>query len=196
MEENKNIETQEPKVTETPKAEPKAKEENKLSLEEQVQQLMLENARIKKSLDKAASEASNFKKQLREKQSADEIAMQEKAEKELEREEQFNQLLRENNINKLEKSYLSMGYTSDEASRIAIAEVDNDFEARIKIMAEADARKKKSYEAEWLKSRPEINVGVGDEKPTMTKEQFDKASYQEIVEFKRQFPETYKQFMK
>ena len=87
--------------------EPKETEEKKLSLEEQLQALMLENAKLKRATDKATSEASNYKKQLREKQSSDEIALQEKAEKEAQREEQFNALLRENSINKNAKSRIS-----------------------------------------------------------------------------------------
>lgn len=52
-----------------------------VSLAEQVAQLKVQNAKLKKANDKATSEAASYKKQLREKQTAEEIALQEKARK-------------------------------------------------------------------------------------------------------------------
>lgn len=172
--------------------EPKETEEKKLSLEEQIQALMLENAKLKRATDKATSEASNYKKQLREKQSSDEIALQEKAEKEAQREEQFNALLRENSINKMEKNFLALGYTLEQANKAATAQVDGDTDSLFKIQSEVQQSLIKAQKAEWLKSMPAINAGVGDEKPPITKEQFEKLGYAEECEFKRKYPETYK----
>ncbi len=45
-----------------------------VSLAEQVAQLKVQNAKLKKANDKATSEAASYKKQLREKQTAEEIA--------------------------------------------------------------------------------------------------------------------------
>ena len=70
---------------------------------------------------------------------------------------------RQLNILTLEKSYLGMGFTADEANRMAIAEADNELETKMKILEEVDARKKKTYEAEWIASRPEISAGSGEE---------------------------------
>lgn len=50
----------------------------------QYEEMMIENAKLKKAMDKAASEAANNKRLLREKQTAEEIAAQEKAEREAE----------------------------------------------------------------------------------------------------------------
>jgi hypothetical protein len=141
-----------------------------------VQELMNELAKVKKAQEKAASEAAEYKKKYNATLTEKEQASIEKAEKEAEREQQFQELMRENKINKLEKSYLAMNYTVDEASRIAIAEADGDFDARMRIMAEADARKMKQHEAEWLKSRPRVNMG-GD--GVLTKEQFNAMSIAE-----------------
>lgn len=167
-------------------------QEKEVDIQAQLQALMVENAKLKRATDKATSEAADYKKKWKSSMSEVELASQEKAEREAEREEQFKALLRENNINKAEKNFLAMGYTSDEATKMAVAEIDNDFEAKIKIMGEVDARKKKEYEAEWLKSRPAVNSGVGGEKVNITKEQFDALGYLERVEFKKKYPETYK----
>ena len=91
----------EPTPEPTPTPEPEQTPEPQLSAEEQLQQMRVEMAKMKKSLDKATGEAADYKKQLRAKQSEDEIRLQEKAEKEAERQEQFDKLLKENTVNKL-----------------------------------------------------------------------------------------------
>lgn len=183
---------------ETLKEETLKKEENpdNKSIEEKINELMIENARLKKAIDKTSSECADYKKKYRATLSEKEIYDAEKAEKEAQREAEFQALLRENKVNKLEKSYLAMKYTSDEAHDMAIAEVDNDVEAKIRIMSQVDTRKKKEYEAEWLKSRPEISYGVGTEKTTVTKEQFKEMGYLERKEFKDKYPETYKEYIR
>ena len=165
------------------------------SNEPTVQELMVELAKVKRQADKIASEAAEFKKKYRESLSEVEKASMEKAEKEAEREEQFQQLLRENGINKLEKNYLAMGWTSDEASRMAVAETDGDFDSKCKIMAEVEARKKKEYEAEFLASRPDVNVGSGAGQ-TVTKEKFDSMSVIERTKLKRENPAEYERLIK
>lgn len=177
--------TQSDKPTDT-KTEPK---------EPTVQELMVELAKVKKAQEKAASEAAEYKKKYNATLSEKEQASIEKAEKEAERESQFQELLRENKINKLEKMYLGMKYTSDEASRMAIAEVDGDLDAKIKVMTEVDARKDKEREEKFLKSRPLINAGVGGD-VTVTLDQLNKMSYAKRVEFKRNNPEAYKKLTK
>ncbi len=163
---------------------PETKVEEK-EKEPTIQDLMNEIAKLKRVADKNASEAAEYKKKYRQSLSETEKASEEKAEKEAQREEQFQQLMRENTINKIEKSYLAMGWTAEEASKVAIAEADNDFDAKVKIMAEVDARKKKEYEASFLASRPELNAGTGNGK-TYTKEQFSKMSPVELTKLKRE----------
>lgn len=194
MEENKTTEAQESKIPEaTAEVKPETKAETKETPEKSepsVQELMTEIARLKRAADKASSEASEFKKKYRESLSEVEKASMEKAEKEAAREEEFNQLRRENSINRLEKQYMVLGFTPDEAARMAIAETDNDQDAKIKIMSEVDGRKKKQYEAEFLASRPDVNVG-GSTGNTVTKEQFDNMGPVELTKFKRANPAEY-----
>lgn len=187
------IEEVETDVEETQKKEEKP--DNK-SIEEKINELMIENARLKKAIDKTSSECADYKKKYRATLSEKEIYDAEKAEKEAQREAEFQALIRENKVNKLEKSYLAMKYTADEAHDMAIAEVDNDVDAKIRIMSQVDTRKKKEYEAEWLKSRPEISYGVGTEKTSVTKEQFNNMGYLERKEFKDKYPNTYKEYTK
>ncbi len=185
------------KVTEPIEDDKVTKPEEKKKPEEKeptIQDLMTEIAKLKREKDKASSEAAEFKKKYRESLSEVEKASEEKAEQEAQRDEQFKQLLRENTINKIEKSYLAMGWTADEASSVAIAEADGDFDTKVKIMAQVDARKKKEYEAEFLKSRPDVNIGTGNGK-TYTKEQFDAMSPIELTKLKRENEAEYNRLM-
>lgn len=143
----------------TPKTEPKKEEVPETP---SVQELMNEIAKLKRAVDKSSSEAADYKKKWKETLSQTEVATMEKAEEEARRDEQLKALMRENQINKLEKTYLGLNYTADEASRMAIAEADNDFDAKQKIMAEVDARKQKELEAQWLASRPSPSMGIDD----------------------------------
>ena len=193
-EETKASQQEEVKEEEVVETTAETKETEKKA-EPSVQELMTEIARLKRQADKASSEAAEFKKRYRESLSEVEKASMEKAEKEAAREEEFNQLKRENTINKLEKQYMQLGFTADEASRMAVAETDGDQEAKIKIMSEVDGRKKKQYETEFLASRPDVNVG-GSGSTTVTKEQFEAMGPVELTKLKRENPTEYDRLMK
>lgn len=148
---------QEPEPNAEPSQEPEL--EPQLSAEEQLQQLMVENIKLKKAQEKAASEAADYKKKynatLTDKQKAD----QEKAEKEAEREEQFNKLLKENTVTKYEKNFLALGYPEDLANKAAVAQYDGDTESLFKIQSDFQQKLIKERESEWLKNRPDVQAG-------------------------------------
>lgn len=158
-----------------------------------IQQMMNDYAKLKRAFDKTSSELAETKKALKEKMTEQEIASQEKAEAEAEKEEHYKQIERENRIYKIKATYLGLGYTSDEAQRIAEAEADNDFEEKTKIMSEVEARKKKEMEAEFLANRPDINTGSGSD--VLTKEKFDQMSMIEKSALRRSDPDTYEKMI-
>ena len=159
----------EPQDNPTPENEEKTDEPK----EPTVQELMVELAKLKRAQEKAASEAAEYKKKYNAKLSEKEKADEEKARREAEKDEQFQQLMRENKINKLEKYYLGeLKYTPDEAAKMAVAEVDEDFDAKLKIQLAVQKRQKREYEAEFYKNRDRFNAGTGGDK-AITKEQFD-----------------------
>ena len=183
MEENKNTDVT--PVVEGQDTQPKQDEKpvdpvatDKKHSEEDVQKLMTELARAKRERDKASSEAAEFKKKYRESLSEVEQANMEKAEREAAREEEFKALKREVEINRLEKTYLAMGWTADEASRMATAEADGDMDAKLKVMSEAQERQKKDLEKNILASYGNVNVGASGSS-TVTPEQFEKMSLAE-----------------
>lgn len=124
--------------------------------------LKVQIAKMKKAMDKAASDTARYKKQLREKQTAEEIALQEKAEKEAEREEAYQKLLKENTVTKYEKNFLALGYSEELATRAANAQYDGDTEELFKIQQDFQSALLKQKEAEWAKSRPNPQAGNGE----------------------------------
>lgn len=132
------------------------------SLAEQLAELRVQNAKMKKAMDKATSEAADYKRKLRDKQSAEEIALQEKAEKEAEREEAYQKLLKENTVTKFEKNFLALGYSEELATKAANAQYDGDTEELFKIQQDFQTALLKQKEAEWAKSRPNPQAGNGE----------------------------------
>ena len=129
------------------------------NLAEENASLKVQLAKMKKAMDKATSDTAKYKKQLREKQSAEEIALQEKAEKEAEREEAYQKLLKENTVTKYEKNFLALGYSEELATKAANAQYDGDTEELFKIQQDFQTNLLKQKEAEWAKSRPNPQAG-------------------------------------
>lgn len=167
-EEMKNVENNvteqmvEQKV-EAPKADVKEKSVEK-SAEDQLQEMRVEMLKLKKALDKSSSETASYKKQLRAKQTEDEIALQEKAEAELKREEEFNAMKKKIEISDLTENFMSLGYNKEMALKAANASYDNDREQLFKIQQEFMSAHDNNLKAEWQKSIPELQVGVGSNK--------------------------------
>ena len=179
----------------TPTTDPNPEQEPQLSVEEQLQQALIENEKLKRAQEKAASDAADWKKKYNATLTDAQKAAQEKAEKEAERQEQFDNLLKENTVNKLSKNFLKLGYPEDKAEEAANAQYDGDTETLFRIQPQVQQALIKQKEAEWLKSRPYVSTGVGDEKTSVTKEQFNKMGYSQRVEFKKKYPETYKSYV-
>ena len=184
--------TPEPSPEPTPAPQPSPEPE--LSAEERLQQIMVENAKLKKATDKATSEAADFKKKWKSALTEQEKADMEKAEKEAERQGQYESLLRENSINKFEKNFLKLGYSPELAVKASEAQFDNDTEALFEIQLQHQANIVKQKQDEWLKTRPNPQGGNGENGCTITKEQFNKFSYKQRIEFKTLYPETYKKY--
>lgn len=191
MEEKKNTEPEvvEQETPATPE-EPETKPEEVKHTEEDVQKLMVELAKAKRERDKASTEAAEFKKKYKNSLSEVEAANMEKAEREAAREEEFKQLKREVEVNRLEKNYLAMGWSADEASRMATAEADGDMETKLKVIAEVQERQKKDLEKSILASYGGVNVGASNSS-TVTPEQFSAMSIGERTKLFNENKEEY-----
>lgn len=157
----------------SPKAEPSTKTDEKptthsASVEEQLQTLMVENAKMKRAMERANSEAADYKKKYNATLSEQERASQEKAEEQARRDERLAELERENSIHKFTESFLDLGYDKESAIKAATAQVDGDVDELFKLQKKIIDEKVLAKEQELYKSMPRAKTGVY---ASMTKEQ-------------------------
>lgn len=123
------------------------------------EKLLAENKKLKDSTDKACSEAANFKKALREKQTEAERAEAERAEREAAKDAELAKYRTESRINAYKSKLMDSGYDMETASRMA-AElpegINDDFFAKQKAFIESQ---KKTIEAELLNKQPGLSKG-------------------------------------
>lgn len=156
--------------------EPSGNEPTTPTLEELMSQLAesrAENAKQKAALDKALKEKGDLTKMLRSKQSAEEVAEEERRLADEKRQQEYENAISELNRIKAQKAY-SKSF-SDEKTIDTLIEAVNDkdhnsiamiFDKAIKNAVETAVKEKK---AEWMKSRPQPRAGIGNGE--MTKEQ-------------------------
>ena len=147
--------------------------------------------RLKNALSKSNSEAADYRKQLREKMSADELKAKEDSDKLEELQSKYDALLKESEITKNKARLLALGYedklASETAEAIVNGEMDKVFANQKKHL---DSVEKKIRE-EVLTSTPRPTGGNGSE--TMTLDKFRKMSIEEQFKFSQEHPEEYKQ---
>lgn len=131
-----------------------------LSTEEQLQKLLVENAKLKRSFDKAASEASDYKKKYNATLSEQEKASLEKAEEQARRDERLAELERENSIHRYTESYLDLGYDKETAIKAATAQVDGDVDTLFTLQKKIIDEKVLAKEQELIKDIPRAKTGV------------------------------------
>lgn len=156
--------------------------------------LRAEMAKQKAALDKATKEAGDYKKQLRAKQSAEEVAAEEaKAQQEA--------LMKELETLRKERAVASttakvIPLVGDNTVAGQIAEYlygADDVDSALAAFQKAWAAKEKALRAE-LGKIPPPSVGSGDG-VTVTKEQLDAMGYLERVKFANEHPTDYERLM-
>lgn len=144
--------------------------------------------------DKYASEAASYKKQLREKLSADEQAQAEQAETLKSMQAELETLRNEKAVDAATKKWMSLGYDEKLATETAKAMVAGDTEKVFANHAKFIADKEKNLRAEMLKETPAPPPGAGN--TGMTKDDFSKLSLAQKNAFAKEQPEKYKEFYK
>ena len=117
----------------------------------------------KDALDKAASEAASYKKQLREKMTAEEEKAEREAEERAALLARVEELERERTIHGYVSSYLAMGYEESLAKSTAEALVAGDMETVFENQKSFAAAREKALRAEILKTTPRP-AGGGEHK--------------------------------
>ena len=147
--------------------------------------------RLKNALSKSNSEAADYKRQLKEKMSAEELKAKEDAEKWEEMERNYNALLKKDAISTNKAKLLALGYeeklADDTAEAMANGELDKVFANQKKHLDNVEKR----IRTEILKDTPKPDGGSSSNE--MTKEKLRGMSVEERYKFSQEHPEEYKQ---
>lgn len=157
----------------------------------QIADLKAELNRNKKARDKALSEVGEYKKQLRAKMTADEQAEIERQEAEAEQKAYVASLENFKKVAEATARYALQGMNQDMAKQAADAEISGDMDLLADIQRKHAQQMVKDAQAEWLKSRPELNAGGGSG-AKVTQEQFDNMNMIERTKLYNESPDVYK----
>ena len=147
--------------------------------------------KTKVALTKSNAEAADFKRQLREKMSAEELKAKEESEELAKLREERDNALRQVTLTSYEKEFLGLGYDSKLATETAEAMVKGDMQTVFRNHKAQLEKVTQDTKTALLKATPAMN-GTGSHSDTVTQEQFDKMTYSERVEFKHNNPEEFK----
>lgn len=168
---------------------------NNQSVEQMLAEVMAENKRLKKAVDKASSEAANYKKQfMNTKSEADKVAIK-KAEEDASLREELEELRKDSKINGLKANFLGSGYSDDLAQKAAEAMYGNDTDAFFQLLKQYLSEHDKAVKAKLMKDMPAPAIG-NDESVSMTKAEFEKLGYRDRLKLKQEHPTVYHQLAK
>lgn len=148
-----------------------------------------DNAKLKNSLNKASSEASEYKKRWKSTQTEAEQRAIEKEEDDKRVRDELEKLKRANELNKHIQNCLSLGYQKDDAQAYAEAILDGNTDEMYRIqkkVAEEQALAIKSNNQKAMSSPPS-----GNGKNEVTKEQFAKMNWRQRQELYNKDKDTY-----
>ena len=184
-------------VTETTGVEPKADEPkaDTKTAEEMYAELLAENKRMKKAVDKATADASDWKKKFLATQSESEKLSMEKAERDAALKEELEMLRKESKVNKFAKSFMACGYSEEMATKAAEAQYSGDTDELFRLQKLHSENMAKQIRADIMKSMPVPATG-NDDDVHITQEQFDNMSYREQLELFEKHPTVYEKLTK
>lgn len=128
-----------------------------------------EVTKLKTALSKANSDAAEWKRQFREKQTEAERAEAERKEREQAVEEELRMLRRDKTVAGYVNSCLALGYDKELAQRAATAMADNDAAEIMACQQEFLAVKQKELEMAALNKQPTLSVGAPPTSATVEK---------------------------
>ena len=169
--------------------------DNNQSVEQMLAEVMAENKRLKKAVDKASSEAANYKKQFMSTKSEADKAAIEKAEKDASIKAELEELRKESKINRFQANFLGSGYSDDLAQKAAEAMYENDTDALFQLQKQYLSEHDKAVRAKLMKDMPAPAIG-NDESVSMTKAEFEKLGYRDRLKLKQEHPTVYHQLAK
>lgn len=136
-----------------------------------------EVTKLKNALSKANSDAAEWKRQFREKQTEAERAEAERKERETAVEEELRTLRRDKTVSGYVASCLALGYDKDLALRAAEAMADGDTATILACQQDYLAAKTKELEESALNKQPKLSVGTPPSAAQVDREAENKMRY-------------------
>ena len=156
--------------------------------------LKAELAKQKAALDKATKEAGDYRKQLRAKQSAEEVAAEEAKALQQSMQEELEQLRKEKAVAATTAKIMPLVADGDVAAQIAeYLYGADDVDAALTAIQKAWTAKEKALSLEYGKI-PAPGVG-GSDGPSLTRDQLNAMNYMERIEFANKHPDEYEALM-
>lgn len=140
-----------------------------------VQELLVKIATLERKANKAASEASEYRKKYKDTLSEKEQYDLEAAEKQAAHDAEFEAMKEKLAIAELKEQFTSLGYSKEQAAVAAKAQYENDTDTLFKVQSKFMKDRVEAEKQKILSELPQPNIGVGGAQ-VYTKEQFDKMS--------------------
>ena len=188
------LETTVTETTETVDTTPSAQEETETTENAEIARLKRELTKALNKNDSLAKENAEKTKQLRAKQSAEEVAQEEAKALQQSMQEELEQLRKEKAV--AATTAKVMAFVGDDTVSAQVAEYlygAEDVDAAVTAIQKAWTAKEKALRLEFGKI-PAPGAGASDG-PTITKEQLDGLGYKDRLEFATKYPDEYERLM-
>ena len=165
-------------------------------LQKQIKALEAENGKLRQSVTSASADASKWKKQYQEKLSAEEQAQIKKDEATAAMQKELDDLRRERNIAQIYGALVAgdIGMDAETANAVAAAMNAGETDKVLDGIRQFINTHDKALRESAIRNNPTLPGGKTE--PTVTKAEFDKMGYREMVAFKQSNPELYNEYMK
>ena len=164
------------------------------SLEARIKQLESENGKLKQSVTNASADASGWKKKYQEKLSEEDQTKLQQEEANAALQKELEELRTERNVANHKAQFIDIGFDAELATETATALNAGDtakvFDGIRKFIASHD----KQMAEKALLNNPTLKGGNTEK--VVTKEEFDKMGYREMVAFHNEHPDLYNEYMK
>ena len=165
-------------------------------LQKQIKALESENGKLKQSVTSASADASKWKKQYQEKLSAEEQAQIKQDEATAAMQKELEDLRRERNIAQISGALVAndIGMDAETANAVAAAMNAGETDKVLDGIRQFINTHDKALRESAIRNNPTLPGGKPE--ATVTKADFEKMGYREMVAFKQQNPELYNEYMK
>ena len=165
-------------------------------LQRQIKALESERDKLKQSVTSASADASKWKKQYQEKLSDEERTKQEQDEANAALRQRVADLEKERNIATISGALVAqdIGMDAETAGKVAEAMNAGETEKVLDGIRQFIITHDKALQENAIRNNPTLPGGKTE--PAVSKADFDKMGYGEMVAFKQQNPELYNEYMK